>query len=102
MKEIIALTRHLSVDLSPPILYDEGLTHALRWLSAQMEEQYGLHVDLQAAEPAPPSSSSVSFGLPTLRRRMTLFGGQMDVQSAPGKGTHVTVTLPVFAPLVRA
>jgi signal transduction histidine kinase len=36
------------VDLSPPILHGEGLVEAVLWLAAQMEEQYGLKVDIQS------------------------------------------------------
>ncbi|MEZ4715061.1 MAG: histidine kinase [Caldilineaceae bacterium] len=44
----IATTRSLSVDLSPPVLYDEGLAEAVHWLAAQMKQQHGLKVEVQA------------------------------------------------------
>ncbi len=34
------------------------------------------------------------FGLATLRQRLQLLGGSLDLASAPGQGTQVTVTLP--------
>jgi two-component system, chemotaxis family, CheB/CheR fusion protein len=46
--EAIKVTRQLSVDLSPPILHGEGLVEAVIWLAAQMNEQYGLKVDIKA------------------------------------------------------
>ena len=46
--EAIRVTRRLSVDLSPPIVHGEGLMEAVVWLSAQMNEQYGLKVDIKA------------------------------------------------------
>jgi two-component system, chemotaxis family, CheB/CheR fusion protein len=46
--EAIKVTRHLSVDLSPPILHGEGLLEAVIWLAAQMNEQYGLKVDIKS------------------------------------------------------
>lgn len=49
----VQLTRELSVDLSPPILQHEGVAAVLRWLAAQMQQQHGLAVVLQAAEPLP-------------------------------------------------
>ncbi|HEX5940977.1 MAG TPA: PAS domain-containing protein [Anaerolineales bacterium] len=46
--EAIKVTRQLSVDLSPPILHGEGLLEAVIWLAAQMNEQYGLKVNIKA------------------------------------------------------
>lgn len=53
IKEAISITRNLSMDLSPPILVGEGLKQAISWLQAQMEEQYGLEVTIQANEALP-------------------------------------------------
>jgi two-component system CheB/CheR fusion protein len=49
LAEAIQVTRQLSVDLSPPILQGEGLVEATIWLAVQMEEQYGLKVDIQTS-----------------------------------------------------
>lgn len=49
LAEAIKVTRHLSVDLSPPILHGEGLVEAVVWLAAQMKEQYGLKVDIKSS-----------------------------------------------------
>ena len=49
--EIVKITRNLSIDLSPPILPGEGLSHAIDWLATRMGEQYGLPVELQADGP---------------------------------------------------
>jgi len=160
MQQALAITRHLSIDLSPPILRDEGLVQAIDWLASQMYEQYGLRIDLQAEEifAIPNEEIQVflfncvrellfniikhagvnravvtlqringdlrievrddgrgfmpdgltrheggleaarrrSFGLPTLRRRLSLFGGSMDIQSKPDDGTVVTMIIPVY------
>jgi signal transduction histidine kinase len=48
LRESVQLTRNLSVDLSPPILHNEGLLEASRWLAAQMEQQHGLIVTVEA------------------------------------------------------
>jgi len=150
LHEVLALTRHLSIDLSPPILRDEGLTQAIGWLACQMLEQHGLRIELQADGPfaipdeeiqvllftcvrellfnvvkhagvnqavvslqrsnadlwievrdagkgfditVPPQRS---FGLPTLRHRLSLFGGRMDIKSALGAGTQITLIVPVY------
>jgi PAS domain S-box-containing protein len=42
-------------------------------------------------------SSKAGFGLFTLRQRIELFGGSFEIQSAPGMGTHITVTVPIAA-----
>jgi PAS domain S-box-containing protein len=158
--EVLALTRHLSIDLSPPILRDEGLTQAIGWLASHMQEQHGLRIELRADETfaIPDEEIQVllfncvrellfnvvkhagvdhavvslqrsnadlrievhdkgngfnmampawqegndgtpqqrSFGLPTLRHRLTLFGGSMDIKSEPGAGTQVTLVVPVY------
>ncbi len=48
LSEAIKVTRQLSVDLSPPILQGEGLVEAIIWLASQMQEQYGLVVDIES------------------------------------------------------
>lgn len=48
LAEIVKITRNLSIDLSPPLLPGEGLSHAIAWLAIRMQEQYGLSVELQA------------------------------------------------------
>lgn len=48
LAEAIKVTRQLSVDLSPPILHGEGLREAMVWLASQMDEQYGLQLDIKS------------------------------------------------------
>lgn len=48
LTEAIRITRSLSINISPIILEGEGLTESLNWLAAQMNEQYGLLVQVQA------------------------------------------------------
>jgi len=43
----IATTRQLSIDLSPPILSEEGLVEALLWLASQTKIQYNLDVNVE-------------------------------------------------------
>lgn len=47
-------SRSLTVELSPPVLYDAGLVAGLNWLGRWMEEQHGLSMELSAAEDADP------------------------------------------------
>jgi signal transduction histidine kinase len=44
LKRAIQMTRSLSVDLSPPVLYHEGLAEVVRWLATQMKQQHQLTV----------------------------------------------------------
>jgi signal transduction histidine kinase len=41
-----------------------------------------------------PGSASSGFGLIGMRERVTLAGGTLDLQSAPGEGTTITAVLP--------
>jgi two-component system CheB/CheR fusion protein len=43
----IGATRKLAVDLSPPVLKDEGLVPMLIWLGSQIKESHGLDVEVK-------------------------------------------------------
>jgi two-component system CheB/CheR fusion protein len=47
LAESIAITRQLSIDLSPPILSSEGLPEQFLWLASQMKTQYNLDVTVK-------------------------------------------------------
>jgi signal transduction histidine kinase len=42
-----------------------------------------------------PLSTERGFGLFSIRERVALLGGELQIDSAPGKGTRATVTVPV-------
>jgi signal transduction histidine kinase len=42
--QVVKMTRQLTVDLSPPILENEGLANAIEWLQRQMKELHGIEV----------------------------------------------------------
>lgn len=152
--EAIRTTRTLTVELSPPVLQNEGLAAALQWLASHMAEHYGLQVSLEIVtdyqgsnddlrmllfqlvrellfnvvkhagvqqasvsvaeegenlvicvadcgrgfdalhRPAGSSSSGSGFGLYSVRERLALFGGQLQVDAVPGQGVHATVIVP--------
>ncbi len=48
LDESIAITRNLSIDLSPAILQGDSLVDVLTWLSNQMREQYGMNIVVDA------------------------------------------------------
>ena len=150
--EAIQTTRQLTVDLSPPILKDEGLVDALHWLVTQMATLNNLQVTLQVDQPcqiededmrvllfqtirellfnvvkhagvdqatvtltaeagncmiqirdagqgfdvaAAEAKPERGFGLFSVRERLKLFGGGMEIQSAPGQGTQITIYAPL-------
>lgn len=153
IEEAIRSTRALTVELSPPVLSEEGLGTALRWLASHMHEVHGLHVEcdikgdykmpnedlrillfqlvrellfnvvkhsgveqanLQLYEkestlfihicdggvgfdPAGTElvgSTRRGFGLYSVSERLALFGGNLDIDSQPGEGTRLTISLP--------
>ncbi|MGE5375505.1 MAG: PAS domain S-box protein [Bacteroidota bacterium] len=159
--EMLEIARHLSIDLSPPILQNEGLSQAISWLAGQMRKRYGMSIELQAEGPftlpeeelhvllfncvrellfnvvkhsgtnqavvkldwvegglrievcdagqgfqasqageqaAPETNEDSlpqSFGLPTIRKQLSLFSGQMEIHSGPGAGTQIILFIPV-------
>jgi two-component system, chemotaxis family, CheB/CheR fusion protein len=64
LRDAISMTRHLSVNLSPPVLHDEGLVEAVSWLVSQMDKRYGLQVALQVDDALP---------VPQIELRVLLF-----------------------------
>ncbi|HET9930745.1 MAG TPA: sensor histidine kinase, partial [Polyangiaceae bacterium] len=46
LEDADAQIRRVTFDLSPPVLYDLGLKPALEWLAEQMNELYGLSVEV--------------------------------------------------------
>lgn len=48
LRQCIETTRQMTVELSPPILKNEGLAEAIEWLKPQMERLHGLKVLIDA------------------------------------------------------
>jgi PAS domain S-box-containing protein len=157
--ESINESRSLTMELSPPVLYDGGLAAGLLWLQRRMEEKHGLKVEVQADPAADPKDENLrvfvfeaarellfnivkhaqtqearvtlakteegklrlevqdhgvgcdpewslgptekgrGFGLFSLRERLDLLGGQMEVETAPGQGMRVVVVVPSGEPV---
>lgn len=150
--DAITIIRQLTVDLSPPVLPQEGLTDALGWLVTQMKELHGLEVKVEAEQSFPLADDSLrvllfqiirellfnvvkhaatdqagvtlheeagslvmqisdggrgfeveavapgrenGFGLRSMRERLNLIGGRMEIASQPGEGTRVTIYTPL-------
>ncbi len=64
LQKAITAARHLSVELSPPILQGEGLADAIGWLASEMQERYRLRVHVDG---------NGSFEVDDLGRRVLLF-----------------------------
>jgi len=152
--EAIEASRSLTVELSPPILYDGGLAQALEWLGRQMQEKHGLKVEVQTDPRVDPLNEDIrallyhtvrellfnvvkhaditeacvvmgvgpndrvqievrdagagfdplseagkrgecgGFGLFSIEERLEILGGTMDLESEPGRGTCVRLTVP--------
>lgn len=52
-------SRSLTVELSPPILYDSGLVAALQWLSHWMREKHELNVHLEVEDEIEPDDEDL-------------------------------------------
>ena len=152
LAEAIEVSRTLTTELSPPLLYERGLLAAVRGVSERMRERVGLAVELRAAAAAEPRheivrvllfqsirellanvvkhagvrkavveidrgedairvtvsdqgrgfepggqegrGSAGGFGLFSIRERLRQLGGAFEVESAPGRGTRVTLRVP--------
>ena len=157
LERSIEATRSLTVEFSPPVLYERGLSAALHWLAADARRQHGVEVtvEVDAVDDEPQSaelrvflfravrelvfnavkhaggSSAVritmeccientlrivvadegvgfdpgvlatrdfgrgGYGLANIRQRAASLGGELRIESAPGRGTRVTLLTPV-------
>jgi len=59
LREAVEATRSLTVELSPPVLHDAGLTAALAWLARRMQEKNHFTVELDANSEAEPTNEDV-------------------------------------------
>lgn len=63
LAECIQISRSLTAELSPPILYEAGLASALRWLGRWFGEIHGLMVRVEATEEIMTEPEDVRFAL---------------------------------------
>jgi signal transduction histidine kinase len=59
LTDAIRITRRLTVELSPPMLKEEGLVDALGWLATQMAEDNDLRVAILAEHPIRIASQDI-------------------------------------------
>lgn len=157
LADSIKISRSLSMDLSPPILHEGGISAALEWLVRSMLEKHDMTVDLEllpcadlpehvkvlafesvrellfnAVKHAKVKCAKVSlqqeddnhvritvsdtgagfevgrlesgqgsgggFGLFSIRERISLIGGSLQIQSTPGQGSCFTLLFPSKMP----
>jgi two-component system, chemotaxis family, CheB/CheR fusion protein len=146
LEQALQVSRSLTSELSPPVLFAGGLVRALEWLRHLMQENYGLSLALNLDPAAEPEGDLVrtflfwsikellfnvvkhsgvkearlalsrvgeqilvevndsgkgiddarkeaidggtaGYGLASIRERLTMLGGQMELQARPGAGT---------------
>lgn len=156
LDQVMDVSRTLTVELSPPVLMDMGLSAGLNWLTNWMRQKHNLHVTSEidsdaepGAEPTrlmlfhavrelllnvvrhaqvneaslvmkrsddqlcitvsdsgvgfdprtleKPADTANTFGLAHMRERIRLLGGDMHIESGPGRGTRITLVAPRHA-----
>ncbi len=61
--ESVEASRNLTIELSPPILYEAGLGAGLQWLARWCHAKFGLTVDLEIDSRAEPANEDIRFML---------------------------------------
>jgi PAS domain S-box-containing protein len=161
LDQSISESRSLTVELSPPVLYDRGLVGGLEWLARRAKQKHFLQVNVELDAEAEPRSESIrvflfqvvrelllnvtkhaqtssahveltglgedwlriivtdtgrgfdiamlesrgapiGFGLFSIRERLELIGGRLEVDAEPGRGTRVVLEAPRGQPLSPA
>jgi signal transduction histidine kinase len=81
------LTRSLSVELAPPVLYEHGLAAAFEWLAAETRKNYNVEVTVEADCSANPKAAEVRIFLFRAVRELLL----NSVKHASGSAVHITM-----------
>jgi signal transduction histidine kinase len=81
------LTRSLSVELAPPVLYEHGLAAALEWLAAETCKNYNIEVTVEADCSANPKAADVRIFLFRAVRELLL----NSAKHAGGNAVHITM-----------
>ena len=81
------LTRSLSVELAPPVLYEHGLAAALEWLAAETRKNYNVDVIIEVDSLANPKAADVRIFLFRAVRELLL----NSLKHAGGSAMHITM-----------
>ncbi len=87
LKRSFELTRSLSVELAPPVLYEHGLAAALEWLGAETRKNYNVEVIVEADSLANPKAADVRIFLFRAVRELLL----NSLKHAGGSAVHITM-----------
>lgn len=81
------LTKSLTVELAPPVLYEHGLAAALEWLGAETAKNYNVEVTVEADSSANPKAADVRIFLFRAVRELLL----NSAKHAGGSAVHITM-----------
>ena len=81
------LTRSLSVELAPRVLYEHGLAAALEWFAAETRKNYNIEVTVEADCSANPKAADVRIFLFRAVRELLL----NSAKHAGGSAVHITM-----------
>ena len=81
------LTKSLSVELAPPVLYEHGLAAALEWFAAETRKNYNIEVTVEADYSANPKAADVRIFLFRAVRELLL----NSAKHAGGSSIHITM-----------
>ena len=87
LERAFQLTRTLSVELAPPVLYEHGLAAALEWLAAETRKNCKVEVTLEADSSANPKVADVRIFLFRAVRELLL----NSVKHAVGSAVCITM-----------
>jgi signal transduction histidine kinase len=87
LERSLKLTRSLSVELAPPVLYEHGLAAALEWLAAETRKNYHAEVTIEADSLANPKSADVRIFLFRAVRELLL----NSLKHAGGSAVHIAM-----------
>lgn len=81
------LTKSLTVELAPPVLYEHGLAAALEWLAAETAKNYNVEVTVEAYSSANPKAADVRIFLFRAVRELLL----NSAKHGGGSAVHITM-----------
>jgi signal transduction histidine kinase len=81
------LTKSLTVQLAPPVLYEHGLAAALEWLAAETAKNYNVEVTVKADSSANPKAADVRIFLFRAVRELLL----NSAKHGGGSSIHITM-----------
>jgi PAS domain S-box-containing protein len=99
LDEAIDAGRSLTTELRPPVLYEDGLGAAVRWLAGQMSERHQLTTEVRVGRDAEPGDDAIKALLFETARELLFnavkHGGadsvDIKLESLGDRGTRLTI-----------